>query len=115
MIVEFFTDDKGNIPVKCFLDSLSPKQRCKTLRSMALLKSNGTFLGMPHSKYIRDGIFELRTQFGGDINRILYFFYVDDRAVLTNGFVKKTQSIPTKELYLAMSRRDEYLRRHGYV
>lgn len=114
MIIEFFMDSEGNVPVKDFLDSLSPKIKSKTLRSIALLHSNGHSLGMPHSKYLGDGIFELRTQFGGDINRVLYFFYVDDRAVLTNGFIKKTQTTPFKEIALAIKRRNDYLGRHKH-
>ena len=111
MIIEFFAENNGKIPVKEFLDSLSPKIKSKTMRSIALLHSNGRALGMPHSKSLGDGIFELRCQFGGDITRILYFFYIDDRAVLTNGFIKKTQETPIKEICLAKKRRDEYLRR----
>lgn len=67
---------------------------------------------MPHSRHLRDGIFELRTQFGNNIDRILYFFFVDNKAVLTNGFIKKTQETPKEEILLASKYRADYLRRH---
>ena len=36
---------------------------------------------------MEDGIFELRIKSGSDISRILYFFFVGDKAILTNGFI----------------------------
>ena len=35
-----------------------------------------------------------------------------DKAVLTNGFTKKTNKTPTKEIELARKYRDDYLRRN---
>lgn len=112
MDIEFYTDANNNTPVENFLDTLSPKIKSKTLRTIALLKSNGRNLGMPHSRHLRDGIFELRTQLGNNIDRILYFFYVGNRAILTNGFIKKTQETPKEEILLAIKYRTDYLRRH---
>ena len=34
-------------------------------------------------------MFELRTKQGSDITRVLYFFIVGKKAILTNGFIKK--------------------------
>lgn len=39
--VEFFVDDKGNIPAKEFLLSLEPKLRAKVFRDIDLLATNG--------------------------------------------------------------------------
>ena len=44
--------------------------------------------------------------------RVLYFFYVGKKIVATNGFVKKTQKTPAKELKLAKERRADWLSRH---
>ena len=52
-------------------------------------------------KSIKDGIFELRTKQGSDITRVLYFFIVGKKAVLTNGFIKKSQKTPKAEKELA--------------
>lgn len=65
----------------------------------------------PYSKPIGDGIFELRARAGTNISRVLYFFVVGQRAVLTNGFVKKTQKTPEKEIELAKKYRKDYLLR----
>ena len=61
----------------------------------------------------RQGIFELRAQFGSDISRILYFFIVNGCAVLTHGFIKKTEKTPPEEIERAKRYRAEYLKRRG--
>jgi len=55
---------------------------------------------------------ELRTIFGNNISRVLYFFMVGDTAVLTNGFIKKTQKTPPEEIDRAKRYRDDYKRRN---
>ena len=83
----------------------------KTLRTIDLLERNGSFLRSPYSEHLKDDIFELRTKQSSNITRILYFFVVGDKAVLTNGFTKKTNKTPTKEIELAKKYREDYLRR----
>ena len=70
------------------LDSLEPKLLAKTLRTIDLLEMNGPLLREPYSKPLENGIFELRAKQGSDITRVLYFFIVGKKAVLTNGFIK---------------------------
>ena len=40
--------------------------------------------------------------------RELYFFYVGEKAILTNGFIKKTTKTPSAEIQLAKKYRDDY-------
>ncbi|MBS6104821.1 type II toxin-antitoxin system RelE/ParE family toxin [uncultured Megasphaera sp.] len=47
----------------------------------------------------------------GGITRALFFFYVGGKIVVTNGFTKKTQKTPPKEISLAQKRRTDYIRR----
>jgi phage-related protein len=42
---------------------------------------------------------------------ILYFFMVGKKAVLTNGFIKKSQTIPVQEIETVIQYRSDYLRR----
>lgn len=107
-IVEFYEDTKGNIPVEDFLLSQSPKMRAKILGLLEILQEKGTLLREPYSKHLQDGIFELRVKLGSDTTRILYFFYQNGRIILTNGFVKKTQKTPKKEISLAQKRKTDY-------
>lgn len=62
---------------------------------------------------MENGIFELRTKQGSDITRVLYFFIIGKKAVLTNGFVKKTQKTPKVEIELANKYKVDYERRYG--
>ena len=78
-----------------------------------MLEDYGPDLKQPYSKHLEDGIFELRVKFSSDITRTLYFFAKGKRIILTNGFVKKTQKTPKKEIDLAKKRRVDYLERIG--
>ena len=89
------------------------KELAKTLRTIDLLEMNGPLLREPYSKPLENGIFELRTKQGSDITRVLYFFIVGKKAVLTNGFIKKSQKTPKAEKELAKKYKADYERRYG--
>ena len=55
-----------------------------------------------------DGLYEIRVQFGNDIFRIFCFFDEGKLVVLTNGFQKKTQKTPKKEIEKALKIKEEY-------
>lgn len=65
--------------------------RAKLLGIIEILEESGNLLREPYSKHLEDGIFELRGKVGNNISRVMYFFYVGNRIILTNGFIKKTQ------------------------
>jgi phage-related protein len=56
-------------------------------------------------------IWEVRIQIGNNIFRILGFIEEDNLIILTNGFQKKTQKTPKKEIEQAEKRMKDYLRR----
>ena len=101
----------GEVPVEEFLDSINPKMRAKIYGLMEILQEKGNMLREPYSKHLDDGIYELRCKFGSDVTRVLYFFYYDGKIVMTNGFVKKTQKAPKKEIKLAKERRKDFMER----
>lgn len=111
--VDYYNKVDGRCPVEEFLDSLDKKMRAKLLRTIMLLEENGNELRAPYSKFIEDGIFELRAQQGTDIARILYFFMIGHKIIITNGFAKKTQKTPQCEIDLAKKYRADYLEREG--
>ena len=57
-----------------------------------------------------DGLFEVRVQLGSDIFRIICFFDQGRLVVLANGFQKKTQKTPKKEIEKALKIKEEYER-----
>ena len=108
----FFYDlPDGSEPVKEFLDSLDVKMRAKMLWTIQLLEVNGIELREPYSKALEDGIFELRAKVGSDFSRVLYFFVVGHKVILTNGFIKKSTKTPSGEKEKAKRYRAEYLSR----
>lgn len=107
----FYEKEDGTEPVKDFLLSLDVKMRAKMLRTITMLRDNGNNLREPESKSLGDGIMELRAKIGSDISRVLYFFVVGKKVILTNGFVKKKQKTPKSEIELAKRYRADYLSR----
>lgn len=112
--IEFYHLPNGIVPVEEFLDSLNVKMRSKAIYSLSILEEQGNRLREPFSKSLGDGLFELRIKFASDITRIFYFFVVDNKIVLTNGFVKKTVKTPKSELDLARKYKADYERRIGH-
>ena len=55
-----------------------------------------------------DGLYEIRVQIGSDIFRIFCFFDEGKLVVLANGFQKKTQKTPKKEIEKALKIKEEY-------
>lgn len=55
-----------------------------------------------------DGIYEIRVEFKSNIYRIFCCFDKGNLVVLFNGFQKKTQKTPKKEIDLALKLKDEY-------
>lgn len=55
-----------------------------------------------------DSLFEIRIQHGSDIFRIFCFFDQGQLVVLANGFQKKTQKTPKKEIEKALKIKKEY-------
>jgi phage-related protein len=55
-----------------------------------------------------DGLYEIRVQSGSDIFRIFCFFDEGRLVVLANGFQKKTQKTPKKEIEMALKIKLEY-------
>ena len=83
-----------------------------TKSTIDLFADNGTYLGGPYSESLGNGIYELRIKQGSDITRVLYFFWIGRKAILTNGFVKKSQKTPSEAIALAEKYREDYETRH---
>ena len=55
-----------------------------------------------------EGLYEIRIQQGSDIFRIFCFFDDKKLVIITNGFQKKTQKTPKKEIEKAIIIKKEY-------
>ena len=87
--VEYFEKEDGTYPAEEFILSQDVKMRAKLFRLLELLEEKGNTLREPYSKSLDDGIFEIRAKQGSNITRVLYFFYIGNKIILTNGFIKK--------------------------
>ena len=76
-------------------------------RLLELLMEFGPVLRMPHSRAMRDGLFELRPHGPEGVSRSFYCFVVGQRIVILSAFMKKTGDTPTKELRIARKRMKE--------
>lgn len=91
--VEFYQESDGSAPVEEFLDSLHAEARAKALALIRALVSYGPNLPFPYSLQVAGRIRELRTQYGKQKIRILYFADARRVFVLLNGFVKRTAKL----------------------
>lgn len=59
-------------------------------------------------KFIRDGLYEIRTSYNGNIFRAFFIFDEGNIVMLFNGFQKKTQKTPKSEIDKALKLKEEY-------
>ncbi|MCH3951179.1 MAG: type II toxin-antitoxin system RelE/ParE family toxin [Acidaminococcus sp.] len=111
--VEFYETCDGFCPVLDFFRTLDEDTRVKISSFITLLQHNGNSLREPYSKPLKNGIFELRVRKGSNSFRVLYFFYVEHRIIMTNGFIKKQNKTPKSEIEKAIKYRNDFLSRGG--
>ncbi len=108
--VKFYEKENGECPIQNFINKLPLNLQAKVLIDLKKLQLNGNLLREPTSKFLEDGIFELRTKLATDIVRTLYFFQIDKKIIITNGFKKKTQKTPKAQIEIAKEYRKDYFR-----
>ena len=77
------------------------------LRYAERMELLGPDLGMPHTRAMGDGLFELRLKAAEGIARVFYCTVVDQRIVFLHQFVKKSNKTPPRELKIARARMRE--------
>ncbi len=99
-----------------FLDSLNAKQTQKILWVLRVVRE------LPHvpKQYFKklegnNDLWEGRAEFGGDAFRLLGFWNEGRLIILTNGFAKKTQKTPEREIALAVQRQRDHLNRRKSI
>lgn len=112
--IVFYKDKKGNSEIEELLENLQQSSskndrinRIKILSHINALSTYGTRAGEKTTKHLQDEIWELRPL----KNRILYFYWQDDKFVLLHHFVKKTQKTPKRELEQAKSKMNDFIER----
>ncbi|MCX5856278.1 MAG: type II toxin-antitoxin system RelE/ParE family toxin [Deltaproteobacteria bacterium] len=77
------------------------------LRYSDRMEIYGPDLGMPHTRSMGDGLFELRLKAAEGIGRVFYCTMVGKKIVMLHQFIKKTDKTPIKELGIARRRMKE--------
>ena len=102
--IVFFKDYFQN-----FFDEQTKKVKAKIIWTFDLIEE----LPRVPETYLKhlestDGLYEIRIQAGSNIFRIFCFFDHGKLVVLVNGFQKKTQKTPKKEIELALKLKAAY-------
>ncbi|MBC8601066.1 type II toxin-antitoxin system RelE/ParE family toxin [Parabacteroides acidifaciens] len=90
-----------------FMSKLSEQER-KKIRQALLLFETEDKIPSHYIKYIRDGIYEFRVNYGHNEFRIFFIYDGDTIVVLFNCFKKKTQKTPNSEIEKAIKLKNEY-------
>lgn len=93
--------------VEAEIDALAPGLLARFIRYAERMELFGPDLGMPHTRAMGGGLFELRIKAAEGIARVFYCTVIDRRIVFLHQFVKKSDKTPPKELEIARRRMKE--------
>jgi phage-related protein len=102
-VIFFFDPATGKIPVREYLDGITPKERAKILKYIEFLREHQGVLDEPYTKHIRGKTRELRVDFGRNRHRIFFFTFVGKNIILLHAFLKKTAQTPEGEITRALN------------
>ena len=83
------------------------------LRYADRMEAFGPDLGMPHTRAMDDGLFELRLRAAEGIARVFYCTMVRKEIVILHQFIKKSDKTPARELSTAKRRMKEIKSAHA--
>ena len=109
--VEFYESSDGKCPVQEFLEGLEEPARAKTVALIRLLAEQGPTLPFPYSSQLRGKLRELRTQYGKENLRVLYFGAAAREWVLVHAFSKHAPRTAEQDIRIAEARMTEHLNR----
>jgi len=113
--VIFYQDNRGRSPVKDFLGKLQSKAKTnkqakqlykKFILYIEVLVQSGTRAGLPYTRYIGNGIWELRPK----DYRVFFFGWDGNKIVLLHTCRKTTQKTPQKEIDKAIKEMADWIK-----
>jgi phage-related protein len=87
--------------------ALPARLLARYLRYSDRMEVYGPDLGMPHTRAMGGGLFELRLKAAEGIARVLYCTMIGREIMILHQFIKKSDKTPTKELRIARRRMKE--------
>lgn len=73
------------------------------------MEEYGPNLGMPHTRALGNGLFEIRAKAEEGIGRVFFCTMVRRKIVILHSFIKKTVKTPKRELDIALTRQKEVI------
>jgi phage-related protein len=102
----FYVSPAGRMPVREWLLELSNEHRRTVGKDIQKVEFAWP-IGKPVCAPLREGLWEVRSNFSdGTIGRVI-FCVIDGQMVLLHGFIKKTQKTPHRDIELALRRKRE--------
>ena len=81
--------------------------RARYLRIVQTMAQHGPNIGMPHTRAMGGGLFEVRAKGREGIGRAFYCTTVGERIVILHAIIKKTEATPARDLDIARARQKE--------
>ena len=81
--------------------------RASFLRIAEVMAEHGPHLGMPHTRAMGSGLFEVRAKGREGIGRAFYCTLIGERIVILHAIVKKTDKTPARDIATARARQRE--------
>ena len=79
-----------------------------------LLLEFGSNLGLPHTKPIGKGLFELRVKSTEGIARVFFCTKAGRKIIMLHSFIKKSQKTPKREIKIAQNRMKEVVKNETF-
>ena len=87
--------------------SLSKELLTEFFTVQKMMMENGPNLGLPYTRAMGNGLFEIRVEAKDNIARVFYCTIEKHEILILHSFVKKTRTTPDRELQLARKRLKE--------
>ena len=105
---KFFCNELGGNPVREWILKLPEADRYMIGKDIQKVEF-GWPIGRPYCAPLGNGLWEVRSTFGGNrIGRVI-FCMGDGHMILLHAFIKKTQKTPQTEIDLALKRKREVI------
>ena len=96
-----------NVKVAATIEAWPTSIRASYLRIIETMREHGPDLGLPHTRAMGSGLFEIRAKGREGIGRAFYCTVTGQRIVILHAFTKKTEQTPQRELDTARARLKE--------
>ena len=97
-----------------FLENLPNDEAANLLSLLVKIQEQGitTSIKMKWIKKLRStkNLYEIRSNWRNNIQRVIYFKVSKDRYIITHGFTKKDQKTPLKEIRKAELRKSKFMK-----